>query len=140
MTRLLLAAVAVVTVLASLPAHALDAVPTEPTYLYRAEVTRVIDGDTVVVDIDLGFYIWLRDQRIRLAGIDAPELRDPGGKDSADHLRQLVEGREVILRTIKNRRGGDTRSFNRWLGHVYIDGQDANRAMVKAGHAVRSLR
>ena len=42
---------------------------------YKCKVTNVVDGDTVDVDIDLGFGVWLRDQRIRLYGIDTPESR-----------------------------------------------------------------
>ena len=44
-------------------------------YEYRVEVTRVVDGDTIDVDIDLGFGVTLTNQRVRLAGIDAPETR-----------------------------------------------------------------
>ncbi len=44
-------------------------------YHYKAVLVRVVDGDTIDVDIDLGFDVWLKKQRIRLAGIDAPESR-----------------------------------------------------------------
>ena len=44
-------------------------------YEYRCEITRVVDGDTVDVDIDLGFGVWLRDERVRLVGVDTPESR-----------------------------------------------------------------
>ena len=44
-------------------------------YLYKCVVTRVVDGDTVDVDVDLGFDVWLKKQRVRLAGIDTPESR-----------------------------------------------------------------
>ena len=44
-------------------------------YQYKAIITKVIDGDTVDVDIDLGFDVWLKNQRIRLYGIDTPESR-----------------------------------------------------------------
>ena len=44
-------------------------------YHYKAKLLRVVDGDTIDVDIDLGFDVWLRKQRIRLAGIDTPESR-----------------------------------------------------------------
>ena len=44
-------------------------------YEYKALINRVIDGDTVDVDIDLGFGIWMKDERIRVMGIDTPELR-----------------------------------------------------------------
>ena len=42
---------------------------------YRSTVTRVVDGDTVDVDVDLGFHMWLRGERVRLMGIDTPESR-----------------------------------------------------------------
>ena len=44
-------------------------------YVYRIDNLRVVDGDTVDCDIDLGFDVWLRSQRIRLSGVDAPETR-----------------------------------------------------------------
>ena len=44
-------------------------------YEYRAKIRRVVDGDTVDVDIDLGFGVWLKKQRVRLYGIDTPESR-----------------------------------------------------------------
>ena len=44
-------------------------------YEYRANINRVVDGDTVDVDIDLGFGVWMKDERVRLAGIDTPESR-----------------------------------------------------------------
>ena len=44
-------------------------------YEYNAELDRVVDGDTVDVNIDLGFGIWIRDERVRVMGIDTPELR-----------------------------------------------------------------
>lgn len=43
-------------------------------YEYKAQVVSVYDGDTLTVDIDLGFEVWLRKQKIRLAGIDTPEI------------------------------------------------------------------
>ena len=44
-------------------------------YEYKCKMVRVVDGDTVDVDIDLGFGVWLRNQRIRMYGIDTPESR-----------------------------------------------------------------
>ena len=59
----------------------------KPLYRYRVENLRVIDGDTVDCDIDLGFDVWLRDQRIRLRGLDAPETRT---KDLDEKARGLA--------------------------------------------------
>lgn len=63
-------------------------------YQYRGIVTRVIDGDTVVVDLDLGFKVWLRDQHVRLEGVDTPELRskDPEEREKARAAKKFVEG------------------------------------------------
>ena len=44
-------------------------------YEYRCRIDRVVDGDTVDVDIDLGFGVWLREERVRMYGIDTPESR-----------------------------------------------------------------
>ena len=44
-------------------------------YEYKCKVRKIVDGDTVDVDIDLGFGVWLRKQRVRLVGIDTPESR-----------------------------------------------------------------
>ena len=52
--------------------------PAEATYVYKAAVDRVIDGDTLLLKIDLGFQVW-KEQRVRLAGIDTPAMDEPGG-------------------------------------------------------------
>ena len=44
-------------------------------FLYKCVIQRIVDGDTVDIDIDLGFGIWLRKERVRVAGIDTPEKR-----------------------------------------------------------------
>ncbi|MEP2120006.1 MAG: thermonuclease family protein [Bauldia litoralis] len=114
--------------------------PTEPAYLYRAEVVRVVDGDTIDVDIDLGFYIWIKKQRIRMLDIDAPEMRGESkvaGAAATEYLKTLIDGKEIILRTSKGKDGADRDdSFGRWLGTVYLDGVDVNQQMIRAGHAV----
>lgn len=114
--------------------------PTEPAYLYRATVVRVVDGDTVDVDIDLGFYVWLKNQRIRLVGINAPEPRGKtkkSGKRSSKYLKKLIEGKEIIIRTIKSKKDkGDRKdSFRRWLGVLYLNGMDVNQHMIERGYA-----
>lgn len=120
-------------------ASGLEPGPTEPAYLYRAEVVHVVDGDTIDVDIDLGFYTWIKKQRIRMFGIDAPEMRGderPAGQAATEFLRDLIDGKTVILRTIKGKDGGDSRGkYGRWLATVYIDGLDVNQHMIDTGHA-----
>ncbi len=108
-------------------------------YHYRALVTRVYDGDTCTVDIDLGLGVWVRGEKIRLARINAPELRGeerPQGLLARDFLRGQIEQREIILQTIKDRKG----KYGRYLGEIWLrQEQDTwlniNDAMVTAGHA-----
>jgi micrococcal nuclease len=113
--------------------------PREAPYTYRAEVVEVIDGDTIDVHIDLGFYVWIRYQRIHLFGIDAPEAAVDSveaGTAAKDHLKRLIEGKTVILKSI---RGGDSPdrqgSFGNWYGIIWLDGGNINEAMVASGHA-----
>ena len=89
-------------------------------YKYKAYVKKVYDGDTITVDIDLGLDIWLRGQKIRLANIDAPEVRGPEkeeGLKSRDWLRDKILGKEIILRTIKDTRG----KYGRWVGEIWLE-------------------
>jgi micrococcal nuclease len=136
------AGVVIATILAllqpAMSAYAED-IPTEPAYLYRAIVVRVVDGDTIDVDIDLGFYVWIKKQRIRLLGIDAPEVKGatrPEGIAATEHLKSLIEGESIILRTVKGDDGGDRDdSFGRWLGTIYHGDIDVNAEMIRSGYA-----
>ncbi|MBI5775139.1 MAG: thermonuclease family protein [Verrucomicrobia bacterium] len=116
-------------------------VTASPTQLfqYRARVTAVYDGDTCTADIDLGLGIWVRGEKLRLHRINAPELRgadEMKGKAARDHLKTLIEGKEVLLQTIKDRR----EKYGRYLAEVWLEKPDAaplnvNDALVAAGHA-----
>lgn len=91
--------------------------PPDYRYRYACLVTQVIDGDTVVADIDLGFGIWLRNQRLRLAGIDTPERGQPGAAEAAARLRDLVAHRPCLALTSRDR--GD--KYGRYLVRLYPD-------------------
>lgn len=69
-------------------------------YQYNAVVTAVHDGDTFTADIDLGFYVHTI-QHIRLAGLNAIELKDPGGAEALANLSTIILNRTVILNTVK---------------------------------------
>ncbi len=106
-------------------------------YEYKARVTAVYDGDTITADIDLGFGVWLKGQKVRLYGIDAPELRRPtlqAGRESRDELRAWVLNCNVYLQTRKDKKG----KYGRWLAHVISANRmhKINMEMVKSGHAV----
>lgn len=112
--------------------------PSAALYHYRARVVAVHDGDTCTVDIDLGLTMWKHGEVVRLARINAPELAGASaraGAKSRDHLKSLIEGEEIVLATIRDKR----EKYGRYLGELWIDVDGAqinvNDAMVAAGHA-----
>ena len=113
-------------------------VPDCGLYTYRAEIVRVIDGDTIVADIDLGFNIWLRDEHLRLHGIDTPEMSTDEGKVIADEVRARLEGKTLYICTVKAKRSDAeaTGSFGRYLAVIHQDGQNINEWLLKSGRAV----
>ena len=120
------------------PAFAEDG-PKEAPYTYRAEVVKVIDGDTIDVHIDLGFYVWIRYQRIHLFGIKAPEPTEAAGEAATEHLKSLIDGKTVILKSLRGEDPPDRQgSFNNWEGLVWLDGKSINDAMVESGNAVKA--
>ena len=114
-------------------------------YEYRCKVTRVVDGDTVDVDIDLGFGVWMHKERIRLHGIDTPEsrTRDLEEKKYGLLAKQQIEsfmprGSMQTLVTVKDKAG----KFGRILGKFLIYDKKTDRQMtindwmVREHHAV----
>ncbi len=101
-------------------------------YTYKALVKQVSDGDTITVDIDLGFYTTLKDQKIRLLGIDAPEVRGhqrERGLFVRRKLADLILGKSVILKTFKDKKG----KYGRWLAVVYYGRINVNGWLLKEG-------
>lgn len=94
-------------------------------WFYRCKITKVIDGDTVEARLDQGFGNY-RTERLRLAGVDAPELRPRRGtpeerekerqlaQKAKDRVSTLMLGQECVVRTFK------TGSFGRWLATIYF--------------------
>lgn len=109
-------------------------------YHYKAVVTSVYDGDTCTVDIDLGLHTWIRGEKLRLYRINAPELKGkerPKGLKSRDFLRSKIEGKEVTIETIKDKKG----KFGRYLAEVWLEEKtgkytNINDLIVKEGFAV----
>lgn len=84
-------------------------------YEYDAELVRVIDGDTFVLDVDLGFYVRTR-QHIRLAGIDCPEKNTPQGLAAAlfaTNWFALADNQVRLMTTARQEK-----SFDRWIGVI----------------------
>ena len=113
-------------------------------YEYSCKIVRVVDGDTVDVDIDLGFGVWMHNERVRLHGIDTPESRTRDleekkfgllAKDQVKHF--LPEGSIQTLVTVKDKVG----KFGRILGkfkiedHQYPTPTTINEWMIRHHHA-----
>ena len=117
-------------------------------YEYKARVIKVIDGDTVDVDIDLGFGIWMNNERVRIMGIDTPESRTRDkiekqfGLAAKARLKGLL-GTYCRLKTQVSKNGEDMKGkFGRILGdfEVYDYKKDMYRPvsqlLIDEGHAV----
>jgi endonuclease YncB( thermonuclease family) len=101
-------------------------------YQYRATVVRVVDGDTVWLDVDLGFDVRRKDS-FRLYGIDAPEMGTPEGVAAKAFLAGLLgQSSEVMVQTYKDRR----ERYGRYLASLWINDEDLNLKMIASGHAV----
>ena len=115
---------------------------TKDPYIYRIRtISKVVDGDTIDADIDLGFDISLS-KRIRLAGIDTPESRTTNvkekamGLESKEWLKKTLEGAKDIL--IKTELPDSTEKYGRIIGHLFINGQETslNNQMIAEGYAL----
>jgi micrococcal nuclease len=110
-------------------------------YTYKARVLSVYDGDTIRVEIDLGFGLkWSGDGKgvqIRLHGINSPEMRGNeknSGVLSRDWLRKEIDGKDIILKTIKD----STEKYGRYLGVIFtIEGKNINESLVSEGLAIK---
>jgi micrococcal nuclease len=110
---------------------------------YDVVLLKCVDGDTVDVDIDLGFGVWLKDERVRIMGIDTPESRTSDkvekvfGLAAKERLQQLLsEGGKLI--TTENKNGEDMKGkFGRILGDFRSpDGRLVTDIMIEEGHCV----
>ena len=104
-------------------------------YEYRAFVRKVYDGDTITVDIDLGFDVVLKAQKIRLVRINAPEVRGkerPDGLKSRDALRAKIGNRWIKIKTQKDKKG----KYGRWLGEIWLEDLCVNDWLISEGLAV----
>jgi len=107
-------------------------------YRYNVKVTRIVDGDTVDVDIDLGFGMTYKKQRVRMMGIDTPESRTRDleekfyGKQSKAHLETILAEGDIQLQS------HDKGKFGRILGELFVGSStySVNQQMIDEYHAV----
>ena len=109
-------------------------------YKYNVKITKVVDGDTVDVDIDLGFGVWLHKERVRIMGIDTPESRTRDrveklfGLASKAKLTELLPlgSKQVLVVEEYDAKG----KFGRILGDFEIEDTRVTNILIEEGHAV----
>lgn len=102
-------------------------------YNYKAEIIAVYDGDTVTAKVDLGF-LHFQIMKLRLYGIDTPELRGPEREQGLvvrDIVREMILDKEVEIHSYKDKQG----KFGRYLATIIIDGVNLNQWLIDNGHA-----
>ena len=114
---------------------------------YDVKVIKVVDGDTVDVDINLGFGVWLSDERVRIMGIDTPESRtsdrveDLFGEAAKARLKELMKHGAKLI-TTEDKHGEDMKGkFGRVLGDFYVERYEGVKEkvtdiMIEEGHCV----
>ncbi len=105
-------------------------------YTYKCKILRIVDGDTIDAEVDLGFRVRM-EMRFRLLGINSPERFTEAGKRSSERLAELCPvGQIITVETKKDKQ----EKFGRYLGLFFTpDGTNVNQTMISEGHGVRSM-
>lgn len=101
-------------------------------YEYKAVIVSVYDGDTVTADIDLGFEVWLKGQKLRLLNIDTPEVRGAEraeGLVARDALRNKILDKTVIINSTGKGK------YGRWLVEIFLEEENVNNWLLAEGYA-----
>lgn len=111
-------------------------------YHYSAKVIDIHDGDTIKVDIDLGFGVILKNQTFRFFGINTPEIHGDSktaGIKSTSHVKDAISDKDIIIISIKDGK----EKFGRWLGRIfYNNGEkwiDLNQELLDLGLAIKFM-
>ena len=112
-------------------------------YEYKCKIIKIVDGDTVDVDLDLGFGVWLRDERVRIMGIDTPESRTSDkvekifGLAAKERLSSLLGADATLLSQVKSNGENMKGKFGRILGDFKtMNGDTVTTKLMEEGHAV----
>ena len=110
---------------------------------YKVNILKVVDGDTVDVDIDLGFGVWLRNERVRIVGIDCPEPRTSDkiekvfGEAAKQRVTSLLSSEATLISQISKMGENMKGKFGRILGDFKtINDQIISTTLMEEGHAV----
>ena len=106
-------------------------------YIYKASIESIYDGDTITCTVDCGFGVKLIKQKIRLYGINCPEMRGENrvkGKESRDAIREKLMGKQIFLKTLKDKKG----KYGRYLGIIYLGEENINDWIVENGYGIKA--
>jgi micrococcal nuclease len=114
----------------------------KPSYRYRAEVGRVVDGDTIDAVIDLGFYIKIT-ERLRPEGLDTPRIQ--GVRRTSEEYRKGIEARTYVERRLAQNGNrmlvetGKRERWRRWIATIYLadSPKSLNEELIEKGLARR---
>ena len=104
-------------------------------WTFPARLVRVIDGDTVVLDLDLGFYQWRLGRSYRLARIDAPELNTELGKVARAAVDAFLVGESLLVKSLLAQTS-KADNFGRFIVELLADGENVSDWLVANGHAI----
>ena len=107
------------------------------TFVYNATVVKIYDGDTITCTVHCGFGVELVKQKIRLYGLNCPEVRGESREEgliSRDRLREKILDKEIYLKTIKDKKG----KYGRYLGIVYLGEENINNWLIENNLAVKA--
>lgn len=104
-------------------------------FVYCAHVVRIVDGDTVDLDVDLGFCIHHR-MRVRLYGINAPEMNTEAGKVAKKALQSRIPFTQIEIVSHKDKMD----KYGRYLVELIVNGENLNDWMVSSGNAVEYMK
>lgn len=99
-------------------------------YRYEATLVRVVDGDTVVLDVDIGFRIRTVD-KFRLAGINTPEMNQAGGAAAKNYLEAELKDKPLIIHSYRPL----SDKYGRWLTEIFVGDKNINEDMLAKGLA-----
>ena len=104
-------------------------------YEYYGIITSVYDGDTLTADVDLGFKMCAKKIKLRLLGVDTPEIRTKDSEEkelaiiARDRVRDICLNKQVVIKTSKKGK------YGRWLSSIQIDGKDLAGILISEGLA-----
>ncbi len=98
--------------------------PAHPLHVYKARILRVVDGDTLLADVDLGFQVH-KEQRLRLAAIDTPPIEEPAGAEATAYVRERLATVDfVVVWTVK------IDLYGRYVAHVCYQPDESDKRLV----------